>query len=793
MTASTQGIEIKTASRPLRAAVELLSSMRFSISLLTVICIASVIGTVLKQNEPQVNYVNQFGPFWAQVFGDVSLYSVYSAWWFLLILAFLVTSTSLCIARNAPKILVDIKTYKENIREQSLKAFGLKATAVLDESAEVAARRIGALLVSGGWKVKLQSRELPGDAGRGSASGANSGVGSGSASTGPTLGWMVAAKAGAANKIGYIAAHSAIVLVCIGGLLDGDLIVRAQMLFNGKSAYTGGGKIADVKPEHRLGENNPTFRANLMVAEGTRSSTAVLSQSDGVLIQDLPFSVELKKFIVEYYSTGMPKLFASEIIIHDTQTGEKIPARVEVNHPAHYKGVEIYQSSFDDGGSSVKLKALPLKGDGAPFELQGIIGGQSELLKGAGSASSTPSGTASGNTSAAASGAPSGGAPAKAPNEKLTVEYTALRVINVENLGQNTAQGAAGAPGVDVRKVDLRSSLAASIDSRLGAANKADAKKNLRNVGPSITYKLRDAAGQAREFHNYMLPIDTGDGIPVFLLGVRETPSEPFRYIRVPADEDSAMDGFLRLRRALGDAGLRDAAVNAYAAQAVDPARPELGQQLAASASRALALFSGAESFKAANGIASSGGIQAIADFIETAVPEPERAKAGEVLVRILNGVLYELVQVSRKEAGLKPMVPDAKTQSFMTQAVLGLSDALLYPAPVALQLTDFTHVQASVFQVARAPGKNIVYLGCFLLIVGIFAMLYVRERRVWVWLAPAASVGEGGGRNASSATMALSSNRKTMDTDREFDMLKAKLLGLTAPMGNKANDIVKE
>ena len=52
-------------SPSVRAAVELLSSMRFSISLLTVICIASMIGTVLKQHEPVSNYVNQFGPFWA--------------------------------------------------------------------------------------------------------------------------------------------------------------------------------------------------------------------------------------------------------------------------------------------------------------------------------------------------------------------------------------------------------------------------------------------------------------------------------------------------------------------------------------------------------------------------------------------------------------------------------------------------------------------------------------------------------------------------------------------------------
>ena len=77
------------------------------------------------------------------------------------------------------------------------------------------------------------------------------------------------------------------------------------------------------------------------------------------------------------------------------------------------------------------------------------------------------------------------------------------------------------------------------------------------------------------------------------------------------------------------------------------------------------------------------------------------------------------------------------------------------------------------MFQVARAPGKNVVYLGCALLILGVFAMLYVGERRLWVWLA--AVPGESA---QASATMALSSNRKTMDADHEFAQLKAKLLG---------------
>ena len=726
-------MKLNWGSRTLQASVELLSSMRFSISLLTVICIASVIGTVLKQQEPLVNYVNQFGPFWAQAFTLVNLNTIYSAWWFVLILAFLVISCSLCIARNAPKILADINQVKENVREQSLKAFGHRAEGALAESPEAAASRIGQTLVQSGWKVKLQHRPTP-DGG----------------------GWMVAAKKGSANKLGYIAAHSAIVLVCVGGLLDGDLIVRGQMWLNDKSTYTGGGMIADVPQQHRLSASNPTFRANLLVAEGAQSGTAILNQPGGVLLQDLPFSIELKKFIVEYYSTGMPKLFASDIIIHDKETGEEIPARVEVNHPASHRGIEIYQSSFDDGGSSVTLKAIPMTAAAKPFEIKGTIGGSSDLSNGA---------------------------------DKLTLEYIALRVINVENFASAGSGNGLIGSGMDVRKVDLRQ----AIDSRLGAANKTVTQKELRNVGPSVSYKLRDAAGQAREYQNYMLPVKmdaAADAPAVFLLGVRDTPAESFKYLRIPADAEGGMNTFLRLRAALADPVQRERAVRRYAVKAVGGDKPELVQQLGASASRALALFAGASADTAPASSAvnakTPAGLQAISNFMEVNVPEAERERAGDVLIRILNGVLFELTQMTREQASLKPLPQDEKTQGFMSQAVLSLSDAYHYPAPMTFELKDFTQVQASVFQVTRAPGKTIVYLGCAFLILGVFAMLYVRERRVWVWLAAGcdnaalkdAAVGSVPESKATSyAVMALSTNRKTMDGDKEFDMLKTKLL----------------
>jgi cytochrome c biogenesis protein len=321
--------------------------------------------------------------------------------------------------------------------------------------------------------------------------------------------------------------------------------------------------------------------------------------------------------------------------------------------------------------------------------------------------------------------------------------------------------------------VDLQPSGLQALEQRLGAGNKTITAKQLRNVGPSITYRLRDAAGQAREYQNYMLPADLGDGVPVFLMGVRDSVQEGFRFLRVPADENREMAGFVRLREALLNPQLSEQAIARYAAQAVDPKRPELAQQLAASARKALELFAAPSA--GAMAASPSTGLGDIANYLEKNLPEAEREKASDVLIRLLNGVLFELNQAARARDGLPPLQPSDATRAFMTQAVLSLSDMGVYPAPLAFQLTDFKQVQASVFQVAKAPGQPIVYLGCLLLILGVFAMLYVRERRLWVWV----SAQDSGG---SQMSLALSSNRKTLDVDQEFERIQAELLTPLTP-----------
>jgi len=423
----------------------------------------------------------------------------------------------------------------------------------------------------------------------------------------------------------------------------------------------------------------------------------------------------------------MPKLFASEVVVRDNETGKSFPATIKVNEPLIYKGVAVYQSSFDDGGSKLKLTGYAMAGGKRDtFAIAGEVGG------------STPLGSGK--------------------DTEYTIEWTGFRPFNVENMAQG---------GQDVRAVNTNKrfdeKFAAGLGKELmGSAGQNAGNKNLKNVGPSVQYKVRDKNGQAREYHNYMQPIQI-NGVPMYLTGVRDAPDDPFRYLRIPADDNNSVAEWMRLRAALYDQTLRALAAERYARHAMPDAKGDstrLREQLQASTAKGLSIFAGDDK---------QAGYIAVSNFLEK-LPSAEQEKAADIFMKILNGGLWELWQVAREQDGLKDVAFDESHARFLQLASNALSDAFFYGAPVYLQLQDFNEVKASVLQVTRSPGKKVVYLGCLLLVLGIFSMFYIRERRLWIWLK---SEPDGGSR----ALMALSTQRKTLDFDKEFEALKARLM----------------
>ena len=680
----------KTASRPLANFIELLSSMRFAISLLVYICLASIIGTVIPQGRSANSYIDQFGPFWFDVFDRFSIWHIYNNWWFLVTMAFLVTSTSLCLIRNAPKMLKEARSFREHIRTSSLQSFHHRVELDTTRGVPAATASVQAWLKRQGYAVRQRDE---GDS------------------------VLLAAKRGSGNRLGYIFAHASIVIICVGGLLDSELPVRLQIWLMGKTPIVENMLIADVPERGRLSVNNPSYRANVLIPEGSARDSAVVNIDDGALVQPLPFSISLKKFIVDYYSTGMPSRFASLVEVTDPDSGKKFDATIEVNEPLHFKGVTVYQSSFDDGGSLVELVGYPLSGPSdKSFELKSRVGQSSDVTM-------------------------------KSAGKELKVEVTKLRPINVEDLS-------AGDPSTPK---PFGEHVAAVTGSAAGKTN-----KNLRNIGPSVEYKVIDASGQATLFHNYMVPVEL-DGARVMLAGVQEPGSAGFRYLRLPVDEEGSMGDFMRLRAALADPAARLLATQRLVASY--GGSPEEQKALQISAERALDTFA-------------NGGLVAISNFLEKNVPEPEQRRAADIIIRLLGSSIAELRNVARERAGLSAL-PNAlermeEIADWSRLSVAALSDLALYPSPIMMTLKTFEHVQASVFQVSRTPGKVTVYIGCLLLIIGVFTMFYVRDRRIWVWLRPADETTGG-----TRVLAAMTSQKRTLDFNREFDRFKQALLRL--------------
>ena len=678
----------KSSPRRLNADVlELLGSMRFAVSLLMFICVASVIGTVLMQNQLPSDYFDQFGPFWYEVFDKFAVWHVYNSWWFLLIMGFLVVSTTLCVIRNTPRFVKDARSFREHVRGSSLRAFHHRVEAVVPEAPAGALARVQPWLRKNGyaWKERKDGDSI-----------------------------MLAAKKGSANRLGYIFAHVAIVVICVGGLLDSELPVRLQVWLFDKEPVTENMLISQVPESGRLSLANPSFRANMLVPEGATASNALIGVGNGLIVQPLPFSVHLKEFVVDYYSTGMPSSFRSVVEVTDHETGERFEQDIEVNEPLRYRGVTVYQSSFDDGGSTLKLTGYPLRGASSqPFEISGVVGSRSQIEVNEGG-QQTP----------------------------LAVEFTALRVINVEDLGS-------GEPPQPKAVIDH----VAAVSGSAASAN----NEHLRNVGPSVQYRIIGADGQAFEYTNYMLPIEL-DGSRVLLAGIRESEAVPFRYVRIPVDANDSVEEFMSLRAALLEPALVNIAARRFAETNAN--RLVDADMLQKAAIGALDAFQ-RDGF---NGILGN-------------VPEAEHEKVLSFAVPMIQLSLTELRDLVRVREGLPPIPREgqewADGQLWVQMALLALANLPDYPAPVFMTLSSFEQQEASVFQVTRSPGKNTVYLGSLFLVIGVFAMFYVRDRRIWIW----AKAGENGG---TEMLAAMTSQRRNLDFNREFDRFKNAFKRLT-------------
>ena len=594
--------------------------MRFAITMFSFVAIASIIGTILKQNEPYESYLIKLGQFWFEIFEILGLYNVYQAFWFLLILIFLIISTSLCVYRNTPKIISDYRKFQDKVQEKSLLTFKHSyklAYQKLDNN------KLESFLLKN--KFRFKKKKL---------------------SNGDEL---FSAKKGEFQKLGYIFTHLAIIVISIGGLFDGNLVFKVQESLGIKNIIIDDIPLKEIPSSSRLSESNFSYRAQMLLAEGEKQEVAVLRAKEGYLIQELPFSVALKDFRIKHYSTGQPKSFESDLLVEDKKTGKITTKTISVNKPLTVDGITIYQSDFQDGGSKLDLKIWDLHSNQSFVPMASEIFKKNKLVYN---------------------------------NQNFSVEFNDFRQFNILEIEDGK-------------------------------------KKKLRNVGPNFIYKIRSESGQAIEYQTYQFPMLVG-GTSFFMSGMRTTPQDEFRYIKIPADANGELRGFLKFRSLITSPKVLSESID------------KVIQETSSGKNIDSNLFK-ASFLKVTKGFL-GGGYNQVANLIDQeGITSLKQEDIATSYIKIIFLVSNEII----KNYKLKNKNDDSflfdDSSLFIQNALNAYSDSFFYGIPMFFELNDYEHIQASGLQLTKSPGQAWVYIGSIMLVLGIFCMIYIQDVRLWI------------------------------------------------------------
>ncbi len=684
--------------------IEFLGSMRLAIMLLVIIAISVVIGTVLQQNKTYNEYISEFGSFWFDVFNALGLFDVYYSWWFIFILGFLIVSISVCVYRYAPVMIREMREDRLGVKLISLRSFKNNKEWQSKDSESDTAEKAQAYLQSQGFKVKTKKQD------------------------GHTV---VAAKQGHWNRLGYIFTHVAILLIFLGGLIDGNIGLKVKEL-------TGQVKLGKfnqpVDPKSILEiSDSISFRGKMELAEGNtkENSFAIIQYRDGILFQKLPFSVRLKEFKVFYYSTGMPKTFQSEIIVKDHDTGKEFSKKISVNHPLRYRGYAIYQATFGDGGSLIELNMTSMSSPEKKMVNKNI-----EIFK-----SYTLNFPAEPLLDIKA--------------DKKQLEITGFKPINVipaEKLKLKSPKLVSKAQITDVRVVR---------------------DKKFQNIGSSLTFKIRNADGQAQEYTNYGLP-RIKDGVTYLISDMRPKLNLPPKRYFFPLDNNHSPKRYLVFRNLVFDRKRIKILAYQYLKQLGLGRRMEkTGENKASNINKQIGMTLQRLFYSFIQG-----GQDAVTKEMRKSLPqtlspknleiaEAQLTKTRNFFLESIAGLLRAVYYEALSKEGYKNSDVltdfDKKFFVFSTQALINSED---YPSPYFIQFTLKKHIESSGLQITRSPGEWFVYSGSALLVIGIYMMFYVLLKRVWVYVYSDKDKG------AINVVFAASCNRPDDASDEYFSAL---------------------
>jgi cytochrome c biogenesis protein len=267
---------------------DLFRSLKLTISLLILLAILSIIGTVIIQNATRTEYIQRYGIGLYEVLNFFNLFDMYHSWWFSAILLLLVINLITCSVHRLPGILSQISRGSGALEDKALKTLPYVEKIQISNP------------IKGEENIQSSLKKWFKDWGR---------IETEKAVT-------LFSEKGRYSRLGVPITHLSILIILIGGIIG--------------SLYG--------------------FKGHVNILEGDTIDQIFLRTKDGEIPKPIDFSVRCDDFKITYYNLpGRKEKYVKEYtsIISILENGKEVLKKtVQVNHPLHYKGLAFYQSNY---------------------------------------------------------------------------------------------------------------------------------------------------------------------------------------------------------------------------------------------------------------------------------------------------------------------------------------------------------------------------------------------------------------------------------------------------------------
>lgn len=268
--------------------LNLFRSLKLTITLLILLAILSIIGTIITQNATSAEYIQRYGINLYNILNFFNLFDMYRSLWFRAILILLVINLIACSVRRIPGSLNQVFHGPEAKELED----SMIRTLPYVEKVRTSAPSKREEEIQSYLKKWLRSPDR---------------IETESSVT-------LYAEKGRFSRLGFPITHLSIIIILIGGLL---------------------GSIYE-------------FRGSVNIFEG--ETVDQVFDKDEEVFKPLGFKVRCDDFSLSYYDLpGRKEKHVKEYtsILTILENGQEVLKKtVQVNHPLHYKGLAFYQSSY---------------------------------------------------------------------------------------------------------------------------------------------------------------------------------------------------------------------------------------------------------------------------------------------------------------------------------------------------------------------------------------------------------------------------------------------------------------